>query len=45
VALEHAFGEKLALAAGHDLGAYVVTQFCFAPVSQPSTSGALASVI
>ena len=31
VALEHAFGEKLALAAGHGLGAYVVTQFCFAP--------------
>jgi methylenetetrahydrofolate reductase (NADPH) len=31
VALEQAFGEKLALAAGHGLGAYVVTQFCFAP--------------
>ena len=31
VALEHAFGEKLTLAAGHGLGAYVVTQFCFAP--------------
>jgi len=31
VALEQAFGEKLALAAGHGLSAYVVTQFCFAP--------------
>jgi methylenetetrahydrofolate reductase (NADPH) len=31
MALEQAFGEKLALAAGHGLGAYVVTQFCFAP--------------
>ena len=31
LALEQAFGEKLALAAGHGLGAYVVTQFCFAP--------------
>ena len=29
--LEQAFAEKLALAAGHGLGAYVVTQFCFAP--------------
>lgn len=31
MALEQAFGEKLALAAGHGLSAYVVTQFCFAP--------------
>jgi len=31
IALEQAFGEKLALAAGHGLGAYVVTQFCFSP--------------
>jgi methylenetetrahydrofolate reductase (NADPH) len=31
IALEQAFGEKLALAAGHGLGAYVVTQFSFAP--------------
>jgi methylenetetrahydrofolate reductase (NADPH) len=31
LALEQAFGEKLALAAGHGLAAYVVTQFCFAP--------------
>jgi methylenetetrahydrofolate reductase (NADPH) len=29
--LEQAFAEKLALAGGHGLGAYVVTQFCFAP--------------
>jgi len=31
MALEQAFGEKLALAAGHGLAAYVVTQFCFSP--------------
>ncbi|HZN86302.1 MAG TPA: hypothetical protein VFB53_05890 [Burkholderiales bacterium] len=31
LALQQAFGEKLALAAGHGLSAYVVTQFCFAP--------------
>jgi methylenetetrahydrofolate reductase (NADPH) len=31
VALEQAFGEKLALAAGHGLGSYVLTQFSFAP--------------
>ena len=31
IALEQAFGEKLALAAGHGLGAYAVTQFSFAP--------------
>ena len=31
IALEQAFGEKLALAAGHGLAAYVVTQFCFSP--------------
>jgi len=31
MALEQAFSEKLALAAGHGLSAYVVTQFCFAP--------------
>jgi methylenetetrahydrofolate reductase (NADPH) len=31
LALEQAFAEKLALASGHGLGAYVVTQFCFAP--------------
>jgi methylenetetrahydrofolate reductase (NADPH) len=30
-ALEQAAAEKLALAAAHGLGAYVVTQFCFAP--------------
>ena len=31
LALEQVFAEKLALASGHGLGAYVVTQFCFAP--------------
>jgi len=31
MALEQAFAEKLGLAAGHGLGTYVVTQFCFAP--------------
>jgi methylenetetrahydrofolate reductase (NADPH) len=31
LALEQAFAEKLALAAGHGLAAYLVTQFCFAP--------------
>ena len=31
IALEQAFGEKLALASGHGLGTYVVTQFSFAP--------------
>ena len=31
IALEQAFGEKLALAAGHGLGVYAVTQFSFAP--------------
>jgi len=31
MALEMSFAEKLSLAAGHGLSAYVVTQFCFAP--------------
>lgn len=42
VALEQAFAEKLSLAAGHDLGAYVVTQFCFAPARVLEYCSALA---